>query len=457
MLATLREHFQQRIAPADLIVVAFSGGPDSCALLWGLSRLASQLDFRLHAGHFDHGLDADSAHRALAAGELSRSLGVAFSSARATGSELLRGSEESPEAHARQLRYAFLNGLARRLGARYLATAHHADDQAETVLLRMLFGSGLAGLAAMQAHRGYLSRPLLGLSRQALQAALASSRVKPLSDPTNADLRVPRNRVRHCLLPRLRERLPDITPRLCRLAAAAARARHHLEQRLQELLQPQPTAHAIELDRQRLVALPSELRPAALAMLHHRAGAAYPPPLTARRELDRQLSRGTAVGCDCGDGWRWDGDSKHLWLHRQRPALAAFTYTLTPPGSVDLAEVGLRFHLQPAAIAPWMYRYQPRRVGLWIRSPPLAGVEIRSRRPGDRIHPLGCSGRRRLKKVLIDRRMPRFARDFLPLLIIRGELAWVPGVALAESCRLPPADSRASSPGQVWVARTEAL
>jgi len=437
--------------------VAFSGGPDSCALLWGLTRLASQLGFRLHAGHFDHALDADSAQRALAAGELSRSLGVAFSSTRATGSELLHNSAASPEAHARQLRYTFLNGLTRRLGGRYLATAHHADDQAETVLLRLLFGSGLAGLAAMQTRRGSLLRPLLGLPRQTLKAALANCPLQPLHDPTNADLRVPRNRLRRCLLPRLRQQLPDITPRLCRLAAAAGGARRQIELRLQELLRPQFRGHALEVDRRQLVELPSELRPSALAILHRQAGAAYPPPLTARRELDRQLARGTTVGCDCGDGWRWDGDSKHLWLHRQRPAIAAFTYTLTAPGRVDLSAVGLRFHLQPAAMEPWMYSLQPQRVGLWLSSPPAAAVEIRSRRPGDRIHPLGSTGQRRLKEVLIDRRIPRFERDYLPLLFIGGELAWVPGVTLAEPFRLPQAGCRASSPGQVWVARIEAL
>src|SRR6185295_6157072 len=130
------------LEPGDGIVVAFSGGADSTALLWGMSRLAARRGLRLHAAHLDHALDAGSAARAAAAAHLAARLGVPLIHER---SDVLAGrrTAESAEAAARRARYDFLERTRRRLAARYVATGHHRDDQAETVPLRLLFGSGL--------------------------------------------------------------------------------------------------------------------------------------------------------------------------------------------------------------------------------------------------------------------------------------------------------------------------
>ncbi len=435
----------------DLVLVAFSGGPDSTALLWGLRRIAAGAGLRLHAAHLDHGLDDDSPRRALAAARLAARIDVSLTAERLRAR---RPAGESSEAFARRHRYAFLERLADRLGARFIATAHHADDQAETVLLRLLFGSGLDGLGAMPRVRGRLVRPLLGCRRSDLHRALGDIGLEPVDDPTNHDHATPRNAVRARLLPRLEARDPGVVESLCRLAAAARRANRRVERLIEPRLRIEPVRamtrtgpQGIAVDRRRLDELPEALLPQTLALLHRRAGAPYPPSAAARRELQRQARSGSTLGCDCGHGWRWEGSRKELRLVRRASSPGDFAYTLVVPGSVDVPEVDLRVRLTRGPVARWMFQGRADRAGLVITDLETRDVLVRNRRPGDRIQPLG-GRRRRLKDLLIDRRVPRSERDRLPLLVVDGEIAWVPGVTIGDSFRL-------GDESTVWIAEIE--
>jgi len=214
------------------VVVAVSGGADSVALLRVLLSLQSShpavgaMQSELAVGHFNHRLrgaesDADAAFVA----ELCDRLGVPFH--RGVADPLPAGAALS-EAAAREQRYAFLQQLAEQLGARYVAVAHTADDQAETILHRVLRGTGLAGLAGMPAVRPLgpavtLVRPLLGLARDELLGYLSTLQQNFRQDSSNLDLRFARNRIRHELLPLLKEHYaPGVSQSLLRLGALAA-------------------------------------------------------------------------------------------------------------------------------------------------------------------------------------------------------------------------------------------
>ena len=199
---TLTEFFSGTapIGAGQLVLAAFSGGPDSTALLAGLREISGAFGFRLHAAHVDHGLDPGSADRAEAAEASSAALDVPF---HLLCPEDRPRPEESLEAAARRIRYGALEDLRTRLGARYIVTAHHRDDQAETVLLRMQFGSGLSGLESIRPVRGRLLRPLLDVSRRELVDAARRRCLAFSSDPTNRRLDRPRNLLRHRILPSL--------------------------------------------------------------------------------------------------------------------------------------------------------------------------------------------------------------------------------------------------------------
>lgn len=442
-----------RIDAGDSVIVAFSGGPDSTALLWALQTWSStrRRPLAVVAAHLDHGADPGSADRAEAAERIARKLGVSWTTARRATPDARRPGE-SPEEAARRVRYEFLEEARSSTGSRWIATAHHADDQAETVLLRILQGSSIDGLAGILPVRGRVIRPVLDLRRDELAAVVEAAGLTPLEDPTNRDLDRPRNRLRHALLPRLQADDPDydLSSLLASLAGHAHDLRHRLDRIFNHLLELEGTANpSVSLDR--LAALPRPLRPHALTWLHRRAGAPRPPTGAAIAELFRQWTAhrktGTDIGCDCGDGWTWRRRGDRLFVERTRtpqtdPAnpAADFTYTLKVPGEIVAEEISSKIRVAPGTLEPWMFRTSPRRAGLNLRLEPGDGIEIRNRRPGDRLRPLGAPGRRRLKDVLIDAKVPRARRDRLPLLIVDGRIAWVPGVTLDDRFRLRAGD-----------------
>jgi len=246
-----RHVFEQRLAdgwPPALwhdvtVVVAVSGGADSVALLRGLAAMRLAGPGRLIAAHFNHLLRADRAdadERFVV--ELSGSLGVPCEVGRAPVEQLASAAGDGLEAAARDARYAFLQAAAERLGARYVVTAHTADDQAETVLHRVLRGTALAGLAGMPRARplgpaATLLRPMLALRRADVTAYLAELGQPYCNDATNADPAYTRNRLRRDLLPQLAEQYnPQVIETLCRLGQLAAEAQAAISAQVEGLL-----------------------------------------------------------------------------------------------------------------------------------------------------------------------------------------------------------------------------
>lgn len=472
--------------PGDHLVVAFSGGCDSTALLWGLTRLAPSWGIQLVAAHLDHAMDAASAARAVRAAGLARRLGVPLVGARrAVG--LHRRPGESSEAAARRIRYEFLDEVRRGCRARHVATAHHRDDQAETVLLRLRFGSGLRGLAAIREVAGTVVRPLLALPRATLRQAVAAAGLAPVEDPGNHDPRQPRSRMRHQVLPALAGMgavdQAQLAAGLANLATRAQRALPALDRHLAAAIglrvETGENGELVGADRRRLAALPQPLLPLALALLHRRAGAGYPASLAATAELRRQMHpallatapephhrpprvaghrgadarqvgppvagaprlTGPRVACDCGAGWRWQAAGEMLRLLRVRPGetIPPFTYTLEVPGELAIPELAVTIRVSRQPVEAWMLRGAPLRAGLALPLPDSGRpgrMTVRNRRPGDRLRPLGAPGSRKLKDVLIDRGVPRWQRDRLPLLCWAGEIAWVPGITIDHRFRL---------------------
>src|SRR5258705_3323485 len=197
-----RAHSLLRPGP---LVLAVSGGTDSTALTLLLAELREEFGLVLHVAHFDHRARprAAAADAAFAA-ELANHIGATPRVGRAD-------APPKNEDAARNARYDFLRRVARDLGATPIATGHTRDDQAETVLLHLTRGSGLAGLAGMRPERDGIVRPLLTLARADTVAVLAAAKITPREDPTNRSLRYARNRIRHRVLPELAKLNPAVT------------------------------------------------------------------------------------------------------------------------------------------------------------------------------------------------------------------------------------------------------
>ena len=207
----------------DFVLVAVSGGPDSMALLHVLAKLAPRIGVHVAAHGVDHGLRAAAADELALAERFAVKLGVPFSTTR-----VVVGPGPNLMARAREARYAALEAALRRwtehdqsaTGALRIATGHHADDRAETVLIRLLRGTGPAGLAVLPPRSAHLIRPLVRARRTDIVAHIERHLVPHAEDPTNRDPRFVRTRVRHELLPLLVDLSPRIVEHLCELADA---------------------------------------------------------------------------------------------------------------------------------------------------------------------------------------------------------------------------------------------
>jgi tRNA(Ile)-lysidine synthase len=205
------------------IVLAVSGGPDSTALLLGAARLASRRGWQLTVAHLDHALRDGSAQEAAAVAAVAAELNLPSDTRRADVAALARAEHRSLEDAGRQARYRFLQELAAQRGPDALiATAHTADDAAETILLRLVRGTGLRGLRGIPPRRGRIVRPLLQERRAPLRETLDAAGVTYLLDPSNEETQHARNRVRAELLPAMERINPQAVLALVRFARLAA-------------------------------------------------------------------------------------------------------------------------------------------------------------------------------------------------------------------------------------------
>jgi tRNA(Ile)-lysidine synthase len=292
---------------------------------------------------------------------------------------------------ARVARYAFLRHTAADTNSTAIALGHTRDDQVETLLLHLLRGSGSKGLGAMRRRDGDLARPLLDISRTDIEAYLAQLHLTPIRDATNDDPRFTRNRLRQQVLPAIDAFDPAARDLLARTADILSEEDRFIEAQLADL------PDDIATNRDAFARLPPALQRRVIRRLVPDAGFL---------EVERRR-RGEAPA------------SPEAATAPSTPHLAVTTCSCDPTTFKARDPVG---HLDADLVRP-----------------PLA---IGSRKPGDRMRPLGLAQPKRLQDILVDAHVPRHLRDMLPLVSDREEIVWIPGVTIAESKRVTPATRR---------------
>ena len=419
--------------PGQCAIVAVSGGGDSVALLDLLAATRETHGLDLLVAHVDHGIHPESLVVAAQVEQLARSYQL-----RCVTGHLGLGPAAS-ETAAREARYAWLEGTATREGADYVLTAHHADDQAETVLLRLLHGSGPAGLAGMSARRGQLLRPLLGFSRAELVAYLNERALPFWEDPANRDERHVRSWVRGTLLPLMREKIPDVEAALHEVSSQAAEDRTAWD-RVIDLLpgldwQAEKTGGSVAAAV--LGGYDSTLAAAVLRALGRRAGCRI-----SRDQAERSLSlirqRESGSRLEIGNGWEIEIVFDRVQLIRVIGDDPREEKAIQVEGDAGDRALG-RWHLywRRDRTPPVQQRDD---LTAWFIADCLA---VRPWEPGDRIHPLGGPGHRLVVKCLQEARVPRRMRKGWPMVLDQvGEIVWVPGVCRSNRL-IPPAGAEA--------------
>ncbi|WP_298434917.1 tRNA lysidine(34) synthetase TilS [Geobacter sp.] len=427
-------------SPGDTVVVAVSGGPDSVALLDILAGLAA-LRLRLVVAHLNHslrGAESDEDERFVAA--LAASYGLPFESETADVRGFSRRERLSLEDAGRRCRYAFFDRLAARYGASSVALAHHADDQAETLLLRLLRGAGVTGLSAMAPRTaGRYVRPLLALSRHEIERYLQTRRLSFRIDSSNTDTTFLRNRVRHELMPALARFNPEISRRLAVTADLLAADEEVLEcataVAFQRLCRGEG-GEGVALDLEALLREPRGIRYriyrrcvemvkgnlARLAFSH--VGQIDDIVRSPRPNLSCTLPEGVAV--TRAYGMLFIGGTTDTGTFEGEVLIDGPGSFPLPGGGELLVEVGP---------PPANLDFPPHAACFDLERAPFPWL-VRGVRPGDRIRPLGMTGSRKVKDLFVDEKVPRGVRRKIPLVFSGGELIWVCGYRVGERVRV---------------------
>ncbi|MDQ6916201.1 MAG: tRNA lysidine(34) synthetase TilS [Pseudomonadota bacterium] len=392
------------------IAVAISGGVDSMVLLDALAQVAKERPIELSAVHVNHGLSAAADDWARFCTERCASLGIPLSVRRV---RITRAPGKSLEALARAARYEQF--MACQVDA--VALAHHADDQAETVLLQMLRGAGPRGLSAMPAFRRgtpALLRPLLSLTRKTIAAYAASRGLAWIEDESNRDTKHRRNFLRQEISPRLAARFAGYPATLVRVASHQAEGGALLEELA--ALDAEGAVDAGGLDRAHLAGLP-DARAANLLRWFLRREGLRPPSRARLADLLRQLRSASADAHT-----RIAHDGAELGCHRGRvvvhaPAAAPFAIAWTGDPEVLLPGGTLVFE----AVAG---------EGIADAKLALASVTVRSREGGERIRLAANRPRHAVKKLLQQASIPVWQRQALPLVWCGDALAAIPGIGV---------------------------
>jgi len=425
------------------MVVACSGGADSTALLRLLSLAAGPLDLRLTVAHLDHGLRPESGEDARFVASMAEELGLAFECDRA---DVAAAAEnENLEAAGRRLRRRFLLRVAESSGSTLIALGHHRDDQAETVLFRILRGCGTTGLAAMSACDPPYVRPLLGFSRQQIQAFLRKGDFGWREDASNRDLDRTRNRLRHQVLPLLEELQADAAAKLSELASRTGRDEVFWQSRVRDWVERQVVSgpEGCDFPLQVLLEEPEPLRFRIWLHLLRAVGGREDYGEVHLQACERLLGAGRPqLGMDLPGLWAGRRYERVLLRKASPGKMADWQIEIPAPGDYLLPD-GRLLQLVIAAAegaSGDCVEFAANQIEFPLR--------LRNRRPGDRFFPCGAPGSRKLKNFFIDAHFSLEQRSAQPLLVSDAVL-WVVGVRRSHG--------RVAEPGRpVWRCRLSA-
>lgn len=457
------------IEKGEHIVIGLSGGPDSVCLFHILCRLRDELDIRLHAVHINHGLRPGAADEDQRYAEaLCAEYQVPFQSFVFDVNRIAREQGISSEDAGRQVRYGSFFEVAGRIAAETgrpvkIAVAQNMNDQAETVLMRILRGTGTDGLCGIEylrteKDRGVVIRPLLDVSREEIEAYCRENGLNPRIDQTNLEPIYTRNKIRLGLLPYLSENFnANIVAALNRLSKIAKEDKEYFGQRVEAII----AEHVVFRTPER-AAIPVEIlnrehpavRHRIIMRLFERIGLAKDITAAHLEQADRLLTEGktsSAADFTAGYAMRISYDTAEFYKKRDKINID-FEYELNMDGITEIPELNARIGVKILRRQDLEnLKENEKKIGdggsacrLSLDKIEKSGCNpvLRTRRQGDYIVPLGMQGRKKLQDFFVDEKYPREERDRIPILCLGSEIIWVAGSRISENYKVDDSTKR---------------
>ena len=434
---TIRRY--QMIEPGDLVIIGLSGGPDSLALLHLLTALQTDLDFRLHAAHVDHsfrGKEAEEEARWVEKTALQ--WGVPCTLTKVNVPEVAREKGISSQEAGHLVRKRFFQELLQKLGAQKIALGHQADDQAETLLMHFLVGTGLEGLQGIIPVNLPLIRPLIFLRRAEIERYCWENALEPRRDPSNQKNVYLRNKIRNQVIPCLEERInPNLVDTLNRTASIIQQDEDYLqkaaEQLAQRFVQTNTTGSSLLL-REWTVLHPSMQR-RLIRTVFRSVGENQGLAFSHVEEVRKFMEEGqTGKVLQLPGGVRVEKDYTALLFYHessveqeQEENTGIKERLLKIPGETYIPETGQKI------MAELVERAEAANKAEKIYFPwkgEIPSLVVRSRRPGDRISLAGLGGTKKLKAYFNEKKIPRRQRDRILLISVENSIIWIPALAV---------------------------
>jgi len=426
------------IAPEMKIVVGISGGADSVALLSVLNDLAPKYSLELYAAHLNHLLRREAGEDAAFVQKFAHSLGIPAFVGYARVSRLSRIYKLSIEDAGRRARYQFLRHVAKKVGAQRIAVGHHAGDQVETVIFHFLRGTGPAGISGIPLQNREVIRPLLGVSREEIEEFCRERGLEWRTDATNLTTEYMRNRIRVELLPYLRRFFnPQVDRAVLQLSDIIAEENEFLEGLAQYLLRKlgqKGRDGEIRIDLTDFLSLPLAVQRRLLRLLIKKSGAGLKD--VGYQHYDNCISflQESQAGGEMHlpHGNRLFKGSDYFWVStgskQDKPAVVQqIKRDLNIPGITEIPELGVTIQ---AEIKPYQenFYFPPENYQVCFDYDKIKlPLCVRTRQKGDRIRTFGLEGKKKLKKLFTELKIPLSERDLVPLVVSDGEICWVVG------------------------------
>jgi tRNA(Ile)-lysidine synthase len=434
----------EMIQPGDLVVVAVSGGPDSVCLLHILHTLKEELGMGLLAAHYDHGLrPGEDASETRFVASLAESMSLPFETEK-TGS-LLRRKTASLEEAARNARYRFLEKVRKKHRAQKIALAHQLNDQAETVLMRLLRGSGPSGLGGIPPCRDQvIIRPLIEINRKEVEAYISAQNLSYVIDSSNLQASFLRNRIRLDLLPLLDKYQPRLVERLAETADILRMEDEYLEQIVgawvdgESETSPEGT---LSVSLRSFLDLPPPLKRRAVRHLIERVkkdlrriGSEHVRSVLAMAEGEKPQSSLDLPGNLCVQRTY----ERLIFKSGSTKKPAPFEYLIPKQGVFPLKKIGRILSLEEITVTgpqrPKSTRWTAHVDAEKVRYP----LRVRNFRPGDRFVPLGMKGHKKIKDFFVDRKVPTAERHTTPIVFSEDTPVWICGCRMDDRFKVTP-------------------
>ncbi len=433
---------RQLIPPeGGIIVVGYSGGADSTALLHILTRLQNDLLIRVHAAHLHHGIRPEADQDVALCQSVCQSLGVPLHVERVDVPRFAEEQGLTIEEAGRRARYAFFERVADEVGAVAIATAHTRDDQIETILINLLRGTGPRGLRGMPYQRGRVIRPLLDVSREQTHAYCREQNLPTCYDRTNEDPRQLRYRVRTELMPVLFALAPTFDRHLLRLAQIIENEEAWWDAQIREQLKERDP-NRLRLDFLRWLH-PAVQRRLLREWLRPHVGTEQLPPFEILEAIRRAAIVNRPSSWQLSDTVRLVIDEESLQILHDAPPPDDYEYAVAPGVPLLMPELGMWLESEWRACPSDVHT--DNRDEAWLCADALQGqLRVRNWRAGDRFVPLGMPRAdpavaphgKKVSRIFIDLKVPLMQRRRLPLLCDEQGILWIPGYTIAERARV---------------------